>query len=335
MRLSDFSYSLPEELIAQDAVEPRSYARMMVVPGSGPFSHARFYRLPGLLRKGDVLVVNDTRVLHNKLLGQKDTGAHVEVIIEERLDAHTVKCRIKGTSHVKPGNVLLFTLAGKRFSGQVTHKSEYFHLRLSVPVDTVLDRGMLPNPPYIHERISDSNYQTVYAEEKGSLAAPTAGLHFTDHLLSTVRKKDVAIVPITLHVGFGTFSPVRDEYITGHKMHPERYTITPEAADAINHAKRLFVVGTTALKALESTSVSGRVMPGSQESTLFIYPGHRFRLHYTALITNFHLPRSSLLLLVSAFAGRERILDAYAEAVRRRYRFFSLGDAMLLYRPRP
>lgn len=325
MDLQEYDYHLPPELIAQHAVSPRSYSRLMVVH-SREIQHRRFYQIIDCLQPGDVLVMNQSRVLKNKLIGKKVTGAAAEVILMDPLDAWTVRARLK-CSRVRIGNEFFFDGIRAKVVGQ---ENDIFHLLLDRPVVEVVDRHLYPNPPYIHRNVGEE-YQTVYAQTPGSLAAPTAGLHFTDSLLLRLQKKGVLLAQVTLHVGFGTFLPIRDPHITNHAMEPEYYTIDEKNAERIRSAKRLFVVGTTTFKALQSAArQTGSVEATTEFSDFFIYPGVELKLAVTGLITNFHLPKSTLILLVSAYYGRDRILAAYSEAVKQRYRFFSLGDAMLL-----
>ncbi|MBN2414028.1 tRNA preQ1(34) S-adenosylmethionine ribosyltransferase-isomerase QueA [candidate division KSB1 bacterium] len=325
MNLDQFTYELPEELIAQTAVTPRSYSKLLVVKGAS-LEHRRFYHIVDYFNKDDVLVLNRTRVLKNKLTGNKVTGAKAEMIIMRPVDEYTVKARIQ-CSKVRIGNEFVFQDIHAKVTDQ--HK-DIFYVKLDRPVESIIDHNLYPNPPYI-KRIVGEEYQTVYASESGSLAAPTSGLHFTPRLMEKLKDKGVRFAWVTLHVGFGTFLPVRDQNIVNHKMEPEYYEIDSENAKLVNNAKRLFVVGTTALKALESAATEdGRVEAKKEFSELFIYPGYSFRLPVKGLVTNFHLPRSTLILLVSAFYGWDRIRNAYEEAVKRKYRFFSLGDATFL-----
>ncbi|MBN1541226.1 tRNA preQ1(34) S-adenosylmethionine ribosyltransferase-isomerase QueA [candidate division KSB1 bacterium] len=325
MDLNEFDYHLPSELIAQYAVQPKSFARLMVLRGD-EIQHRRFFHLIDYLQAGDVLVMNRSRVLRNKLTGQKVTGAAAEAILMNPLDGHTVRARIK-CSKVRVGNAFIFEGLHARVVGQ---ENDIFHLYFEQPVAEIVDRHLYPNPPYIHRTVGEE-YQTVYALEPGSLAAPTAGLHFTRNLIRRLKQKGVLFAELTLHVGFGTFLPIRDQQILKHTMEPEYYTIDSANAERIREARRLFVVGTTTFKALQSSArPGGRVEARSEHSDLFIYPGVDLPVPVTGLITNFHLPKSTLILLVSAYYGKERILKAYRKAVECRYRFFSLGDAMLL-----
>ena len=325
MQLDDYDYHLPDSLIAQQAVTPRSYSRMLVVQGD-QWVHKRFYHIIEYLQPGDVLVMNKTRVLKNKMTGNKISGAKAEMIIMAPVDENTVRARIQ-CSKVRVGNEFIFNGLKAKV---VDQEHDIFLVQFEVPVKDVIDHHLYPNPPYIKRTVGDE-YQTVYAAEPGSLAAPTSGLHFTPHLLKRLQQKGVILAWVTLHVGFGTFLPVRDPNVTGHRMEPEYYIIDQQTADTINNAKRLFVVGTTAFKALESSArQTGRVEARSEFSDLFIYPGIELKLPVKGLITNFHLPKSTLVLLVSAYYGWDKIKPAYEEAVRQKYRFFSLGDATFL-----
>ncbi len=327
-RLSQYDYDLPKELIAQTPVTPRSFSRLMEVKGER-IAHCRFYQIAERLRNGDVLVLNSTKVLRARFRGRKSTGARVDMILTAR-DGDVYEARIRG-GRVKPGNELLFN--GSRC--EVTDKvDDRYFVRFGNEKD-MTDAGEMPTPWYVTKRLrNQSSYQTVFARDSGSLAAPTAGLHFTPNLLRRIARKGVTITNVTLHVSFSTFLPIRKEDYTQHSMHPERFSVSPETAEAINGRKgRLFVCGTTTMRALESCEWKGGLRPKSAETSIFIYPGHRYRTPADAMITNFHLPKSSLLLMVSAFAGKGNVMRAYAEAVRMGYRFYSFGDAMLLWHP--
>ena len=340
MHLSDFDYVLPPELIAQHPAAERTASRLLHLDGrTGAIADRRFADMVDLLDPGDVLVVNDTRVIKARLHGHKDSGGEVEVLVERVLDAHRALAQVRASKTPKPGRKLLL---GEGVEAEVLgRRGEFFELRFDAPVlDTLARHGEVPLPPYItHEAIGEdeSRYQTVYAREPGAVAAPTAGLHFDRTLLDAVRARGVEIATVTLHVGAGTFQPVRVEDLSQHVMHSEWYGIAQAAVDAIARARkkngRVVAVGTTTLRALESAVASGEgvLAAGAAETRLFIVPGYRFRL-VDRLVTNFHLPRSTLLMLVSAFAGTENIRRAYAHAVAERYRFFSYGDAMLLER---
>jgi len=340
VHLSDFDYVLPPELIAQHPAAERTASRLLHLDGrTGAIADRRFADMVDLLDPGDVLVVNDTRVIKARLHGRKDSGGEVEVLVERVLDAHRAIAQVRASKTPKPGRKLLL---GEGVEAEVLgRRGEFFELRFDAPVlDTLARHGEVPLPPYItHEAIGEdeSRYQTVYAREPGAVAAPTAGLHFDRTLLDAVRARGVEIATVTLHVGAGTFQPVRVEDLSQHVMHSEWYGIAQAAVDAIARARkkngRVVAVGTTTLRALESAVASGEgvLAAGAAETRLFIVPGYRFRL-VDRLVTNFHLPRSTLLMLVSAFAGTENIRRAYAHAVAERYRFFSYGDAMLLER---
>lgn len=327
MELSDFDYDLPESLIAQKPASPRDHSRLMTLSEKS-IEHKRFDDILDYLKEEDVLVVNETKVSVSKIVGKKETGSPCELVVEEQ-EGKGCKCRIK-TKHPHKGAVLVFG----RYKGKITkQEGDIFYVSFEDNVRKILDDiGVLPTPPYIKEKLKrNSQYQTIYSRKEGSVAAPTAGLHFTKRLMGRIKKKKVKIAKVRLNVGFGTFLPVRD--ISRKKLHSEYFEIDKKNADMINKRKgRLCAVGTTSIRALESSSEKGRVFPGRSYTDIFIKPGYRFNMGYDMMITNFHLPRSTLLMLVSAFIGRERILYAYREAVRNRYRFFSFGDAMLLIR---
>jgi len=340
VKLSDFDYYLPPELIAQEPAEKRDESRLMVVPkDGGPFEHRRFRDLVEYTRFGDVLVVNETKVLPARLIGvKKGTGARVEILLLKNAGGSRWEVLAKPGKKVTPGSLLSF--GGGELEALVEGVTDYggrvVDLKYSGRLEDVLERvGLIPLPPYIKKPLPDGNrYQTVYARCAGSAAAPTAGLHFTPELMKKIREKGVEIVPVLLHVGLGTFRPVKVDDITEHRMHAEYYEISEEAARVINAVKRrggrVIAVGTTTTRCLESAAAArGEVRPGAGWTDIFIYPGYRF-LAIDGLITNFHLPKSTLLMMVSALAGRERILCAYREAVSLGYRFFSFGDAMLI-----
>lgn len=340
MKTSDFNYDLPKELIAQTPIEERDHSRLMVVDRkSGELSHEHFYEITKHLKKGDCLVINDTRVLPARLYGIKEGGgAHVEVLLLKNISGDDWECIVYPGRRLKEGAKITFgdgLLEGEIISvldtGNRVIRFKYDGIFLEL-----LERvGTMPLPPYITERLEDGErYQTVYSRENGSAAAPTAGLHFTKELLDKIGGMGVDIVHITLHVGLGTFRPVKEEEITDHVMHTEHYTVTADAASRINAAKdrggRVIAVGTTSCRTLETVGDErGRVKSGSGDTSIFIYPGYRFKV-LDGLITNFHLPESTLIMLVSAFSSREHILNAYKVAVEEKYRFFSFGDAMLL-----
>ena len=342
MKKSDFYYDLPEELIAQTPLLQRDHSRLMTLDRkTGQVSHEHFYNIVDHLVPGDCLVINDTRVLPARLYGQKTGGgsAAVEVLLLENVEGDLWDCIVYPGRRLKEGATISFgdgqltaVVEGVKPDGNRLIRFSYEGIFLEH-----LERlGTMPLPPYIKEKLQDQErYQTVYSRENGSAAAPTAGLHFTPELLEKIREKGVDIVRITLHVGLGTFRPVKEEEITDHVMHSERYCVTEEAARRINAARarggRVVCVGTTSCRTLETVTDEQHVThPGSGSTSIFIYPGYRFK-GVDAIITNFHLPESTLIMLVSAFSTREIVLDAYKEAVRERYRFFSFGDAMFLY----
>lgn len=340
MRTEDFDFALPEELIAQHPLEQRDHSRLLVLDKhTGSIAHRRFDDILEYLQPGDVLVLNNTRVIPARLFGVKMGGtAHIEVLllkpIENQPDCWEVL--VRPGKRVKQGAQVDF--GDGRMIGTIieeTDSGRIMQFQYEGIFNEILDElGTMPLPPYIKEKLADQErYQTVYAKERGSAAAPTAGLHFTKELLAQVQAKGVEVVEVLLHVGLGTFRPVQTDDILEHKMHSEYYRITPEAAAVINKAldegRRIIAVGTTSTRTLESAAQNGRVVPGEGETSIFIYPGYQFQI-LSGLITNFHLPKSTLVMLVSALAGREHILHAYAEAVQERYRFFSFGDAMLI-----
>ena len=337
LRASDFDYVLSERLIAQRPLERRDECRLLVLGRrSGEVAHHRFDDLPTLLRPGDLLVVNDSRVLPARLSGRKPTGGRVELLLTRRLgpDAWIALTHpgLRLGQVVRIGEVLQADVTAVEPDGQRLLRFD----RSGVELDEVIHQvGQLPVPPYVKlELARPDDYQTVYACEEGSVAAPTAGLHFTEGLLAALAERDVEVARLTLHVGIGTFRPVKVDEVSAHAMHGEWFRVTPAAAEQLNRAKaagrRVVAVGTTVVRTLESLAdEAGQVAAGEGETRLFIVPGYRFRC-VDALITNFHLPRSTLLMLVAAFAGRERVLAAYAEAIVAGYRFYSFGDAMLI-----
>ncbi|MDD3353613.1 tRNA preQ1(34) S-adenosylmethionine ribosyltransferase-isomerase QueA [Zoogloea sp.] len=337
LTLDDFDYQLPEELIAQAPLERRTDSRLLQV--FPQLNDCRFADLSSLLNTGDLLVFNDTRVIHARLFGTKDTGGRVEVMIERPLGAHEALAQIRASKSPKPGTRL--HLEGALEVEVLGRTGEFFHLRFPDTDDLIalLERhGRLPLPPYIERTAGgadESRYQTVYARNPGSVAAPTAGLHFDEALLGTLASQGVNSAFITLNVGAGTFQPVRVHDLSEHRMHTETYFIPQATVDAIATTRaagrRVICVGTTSMRALESAARTGHLQAGQAESDLFILPGYHFNVA-DGLITNFHLPKSTLLMLVSAFAGMEAIRRAYAHAIAQRYRFFSYGDAMFLLR---
>lgn len=339
MKKSDFHFDLPPELIAQAPLPNRSDSRLLFVPpGDAPFEDRAFRDLTDLLQPGDLLVFNDTRVIPARLYGRKQTGGEVEILIERLLPGQEVRAQIGASKSPKPGSGITLQ-DGTRIT--VLGRDEgFYHLRFETdePVETVLNRiGKLPLPPYIQRAADaddDSRYQTVFARHAGAVAAPTAGLHFDEALLAVLAAKGVQTGHVTLHVGAGTFQPMRAEHLKDHVMHREWLNVGAELCARIQATRaaggRVIAVGTTVLRALESALVDGEVKPFAGDTQIFIFPGYRIR-SIDALITNFHLPESTLLMLVSAFAGKERIFAAYRHAVTQRYRFFSYGDAMLLF----
>ena len=341
MKTSDFDYVLPEELIAQTPMEPRDHSRLMVVHrGTGAIEHKHFYDLPQYLRPGDALVINETKVIPARLLGVKeDTGVPVEVLLLRRENATDWEALVRPGRRLKPGTTCVFgdgLLRCAVLENVAETGGRLVRFQYEGVFEELLDRlGEMPLPPYIHEKLQDqSRYQTVYAKAEGSAAAPTAGLHFTPALLEQVRAMGVTVVPVLLHVGLGTFRPVKEEDVDKHVMHSEYYQVTREAADTLNRIRqaggRLICVGTTSVRTIETVADDGGIIhPGAGETAIFIKPGVKIKA-VDALITNFHLPQSTLLMLVSTFLGREQALAAYELAVKEKYRFFSFGDAMFI-----
>ena len=340
MDVKDFDYELPEELIAQDPLEDRSSSRLMVLDRkTGDVEHRHFRDILDYLNPGDCLVINNTKVIPARLYGAKeDTQAKIEVLLLKRKENDVWETLVKPGKKAKPGTRIVFgdgLLVGEVID-VVEEGNRLIQFHYDGIFEEILDQlGQMPLPPYITHQLQDKNrYQTVYAKYDGSAAAPTAGLHFTKELLSAVKEKGVDIAEVTLHVGLGTFRPVKVENVLDHHMHSEFYMVSAEAAEKINHAKesghRVISVGTTSTRTLESAAdESGRLKETSGWTEIFIYPGYQFKV-IDALITNFHLPQSTLVMLVSALAGREHVLDAYKLAVQEKYRFFSFGDAMLI-----
>lgn len=339
-RTSDFDFELPEHLIAQFPAVQRHESRLLRVDShTGALKDSVFVQLPEFLNAGDLLVFNDTRVIKARLLGRKDSGGSVEVLIERLLNEKEALAHIRASKSPRPGTLLIFEDGIS--ATMLERQGSLFRLRFeaSITVSEVLERqGKLPLPPYIQhspDAVDESRYQTVYARHPGSVAAPTAGLHFDETLLAKLLKANIKIAYVTLHVGAGTFQPVRAEFITDHQMHSERYEVPEATVEAIQTTRasggRVVAVGTTALRTLESAAKDGHLQSGWSETNIFIYPGFNFNV-VDRLITNFHLPKSTLLMLVSAFAGIETIRSAYQHAIAEQYRFFSYGDAMLLDR---
>jgi S-adenosylmethionine:tRNA ribosyltransferase-isomerase len=334
--LSDFDFDLPSELIAQIPLPERAASRLLQV-GREQFTDRVFSELIDLLQAGDVLVFNDTRVLNARFLGVKESGGKVEVLVERVIDTLTALVQIRASKSPAPGTKLRLADAFEVTVGE--RSGEFFIVHFPSDAIELIDRyGQLPLPPYIQhtaDEVDAQRYQTVYAKHPGAVAAPTAGLHFDDAFLKRLQDKGVLLTWLTLHVGAGTFQPVRTENLAEHRMHSEWYRLPQETVDTIETARRagrdVVAVGTTSLRALESASQTGKLVAGSADTQLFITPGYRFNT-VDRLITNFHLPKSTLMMLVSAFADVDRIRQAYAHAIEQRYRFFSYGDAMLLDR---
>jgi S-adenosylmethionine:tRNA ribosyltransferase-isomerase len=336
LTVDDFDFALPPELIAQHPAAARTGSRLLHVAGN-TISDQRFTDLPALVSPGDLLVFNDTRVIRARLFGQKESGGQVEVLIERIVDAQHAIAQVRASKSPKPGSCLRLADA---FDVTVTgREGEFFALELSAEGDLwqlVEAHGALPLPPYITHTAGgedESRYQTVFAREPGAVAAPTAGLHFDEAMLAALKAQGIEQAWLTLHVGAGTFQPVRVTNIAEHRMHSERFEIPQATVDAITATRarsgRVIAVGTTSLRALESAAQSGKLIAGAAETDIFITPGYQFHV-VDRLITNFHLPKSTLLMLVSAFAGFDTIRHAYAHAIAEQYRFFSYGDAMLL-----
>ena len=341
MNINEFDYNLPEELIAQTPLKERSSSRLLILnKDNGNITHEHFYNIINYLHKGDVLVLNDTKVIPARLIGEKeDTKAVIEILLLKELSDNNWEClarpckRLKEETIVSFGDGLLKALVTEKLEDGIIHVKLIYNGILMEILDKL---GTMPLPPYIHEKLEDqSRYQTVYAKYEGSAAAPTAGLHFTKELLKEIENKGVIITYVTLHVGLGTFRPVEVENILDHKMHSEFYTMNKETADILNKAKgekrRIIAVGTTSTRTLETiaTNNDGLFKECAGNTDIFIYPGYKFKA-IDGLITNFHLPKSTLVMLVSALAGRDNILNAYQEAIKEKYRFFSFGDAMFI-----
>lgn len=333
-----FDYELPKEFIAQTPAEPRDHSKLLVYERqTDAVRHRHFYNLPEYLRAGDVLVINETRVLPARLMGRRETGGVIELLLLNRREKDVWETLARPGRRIRPGDRLVFS---EGLSAYVLESLEDGGRLVRFNYDGVFEEildalGQMPLPPYITERLENKErYQTVYSKETGSAAAPTAGLHFTPELLNKIREMGVKIVPVLLHVGLGTFRPVKVRDVAEHKMHSEYYSLSPQAADAINKAKasggRIISVGTTSTRVLETVcGEDGVIRAGTGWTDIFIYPGYKFKC-VDCLITNFHLPQSTLLMLVSAFCSREKILEIYEEAKKEDYRFFSFGDAMLI-----
>ena len=338
MQLSDFMYDLPEERIAQTPVEPRDTSRLMVIHRNDhSIDHKHFYDIIDYLNSGDVLVINETRVIPARLLGEKPTGGACEILLLKQLAPKKWETLVRPGKKLKPGAQVLF--GGGKLTATIVETTadggRIVDFECEGSMEAALDElGEMPLPPYIHEKLENRDrYQTVYARQEGSAAAPTAGLHFTPELMDKIRAKGVEIVPVLLHVGLGTFRPVKVDNIEEHEMHSEYFEVTEEAAARINAARergnRVIAVGTTSVRTLESAAENGKLMAKRGDTKIFIRPGYKWQM-VDALITNFHLPGSTLLMLVSALYDREHMLDAYNIAVKDEYRFFSFGDAMFI-----
>lgn len=329
-----YYFDLPEELIAQTPIEPRDSSRLLVYDRkTGQIEHKIFHDIIDYLNAGDVLVVNNTRVLPARIYGYKDTGAKIEILLQKRLDLTNWEAIARPTKRLKVGTALTFS---EHLKCTVKEIGEYGCVKIEFAFDGVFEHrlsevGSMPLPPYIKEKLKDKErYQTVYSKIEGSSAAPTAGLHFTPQLLQKIRDKGVEIVEVLLHVGLGTFRPVKEDNILKHEMHSEFFVMSEENAERLNKAKsegrRIIAVGTTSVRVLESACENGKFLPMKKETQIFIYPSYKFKA-VDALITNFHLPESTLIMLVSAFIGRDETMRVYETAVKERYRFFSFGDA--------
>ena len=338
MKLSDFMYDLPEERIAQTPVEPRDHSRLMVLHrADDSIEHKHFYDIIDYLNAGDALVINETRVIPARLIGERPTGGACEVLLLKQIAPKRWEALVRPGKKLRRGAEVIF--GDGRLKATIAEVCEdgnrIVDFTCEGTMEAALDElGEMPLPPYIHEKLQDKErYQTVYAKQEGSAAAPTAGLHFTPELMDAIRAKGVDIVPVLLHVGLGTFRPVKVENVEDHEMHSEYYEVTEDAARRINAARdrgcRVIAVGTTSVRTLESAAENGRLMAKKGDTSIFIRPGYQYQM-VDALITNFHLPGSTLVMLVSALYDREHILKAYKIAVEEKYRFFSFGDAMLI-----
>ena len=338
MQKSDFYYDLPEELIAQTPIEPRDSSRLMKIDRqSGEIIHDRFYNICDYLKKGDLLVLNDSKVFPARIYGVKpSTGVNVGFLLLKHIELDKWEVMVRPGRRLKAGTLVEFS---DELSAEILDIAEggnrIVKFNCKGNFYEVLDKiGQMPLPPYIKEKLKEKDrYNTVYCREEGSAAAPTAGLHFTERVFEALREKGVDTAYVTLHVGLGTFRPVKEDNILDHKMHVEHYSVPNETVEKIKACKarggRVISVGTTSCRTLESAAQSGELKPGSGDTGIFIYPGYRFKV-IDGLLTNFHLPESTLIMLVSAFLGREKTLAAYEEAIRERYRFFSFGDAMII-----
>ena len=339
MKLSDFYFDLPEELIALYPPAKRTDSRLLCLNrANGEITHRQFPDLIDLIKSDDLLIFNNTRVIPARLFGKKQSGGRVEILLERVTDDHSAVAQIKASKSPKPGSSIIFETDDGEVTALVLNREEgFFSLRFSESVMSLSEKsGHMPLPPYIkrEDELADrERYQTVYGEKKGAVAAPTAGLHFDEGLLQAIRDKGVHTAMVTLHVGAGTFQPVRSETIEEHKMHAEYLEVSEEVCEQVRLCKerggRVIAVGTTSVRCLETAAQSGNIEPYVGDTRIFIYPGYRFNA-VDALVTNFHLPESTLIMLVSAMAGTEEILAAYKEAVKEKYRFFSYGDAMFV-----
>ena len=328
MKLKDFDYSLPKELIAQKPLHKMDSSRLMVV-SKYKIERKTFSDIADYFSKGDVLVFNDSRVFPAKLIGRKETGGIVKILLIKKINDLLWECLAQGRNFDNKKIIFSNNLCGTIKTSQ---RDKNQNISFSKNIDKLIFKiGKSPLPPYIKEDASLERYNTVYAETDGSIAAPTAGLHFTPELINKLKNKGVTIVAVTLHVGLGTFLPVKEEKIENHRIHSEFFSISKNSAKKINERKgKLFVVGTTAIRALESSVRNNKVIPAAKETDIFIYPGYKWKLRYGGMITNFHLPKSTLLMLVSAFLSKKRIFELYNEAIKERYKFYSFGDCMLL-----
>jgi S-adenosylmethionine:tRNA ribosyltransferase-isomerase len=328
MKISKFDYYLPSDLIAQEPISPRDHSRLLILDKkNNRIIHDHFYHLPKYLQAGDVLIFNDSKVIPARLHGKKITGGHIEIFLLQKIKQNTWQCLVRGK--IKMNQIIFFK---NGFTGKIiktlnaSEMSTSRLLKIKFNKKNILTIGETPTPPYIKKKSNLKEYQTVYAKHKGSIAAPTAGFHFTKNLLHKLKKKGIQLEYVTLHVGLGTFAPVKVDDITKHKMHTEYFSIKKEVLARIKKAKqekrRIIAVGTTSCRVLESNK-------NKNSTNIFIYPGYKFK-YINSLITNFHLPKSTLLMLVSAFAGTKKIKKAYHEAIRKKYRFYSFGDAMLI-----
>lgn len=333
MRRSDFHYSLPRSLIAQTPLKQRTSSRLLTLIDGG-IEHRKFSNIVDLLEPNDLLVINDTRVIKARVFAVKDSGGRVEILLEQVKENDTAICQVRASKPLQPGRTLSI---GDETISVIERVGEFYKLGFPGPVLAFLDaRGHIPLPPYVirhANELDEIRYQTVYGSVPGAVAAPTAGLHFDELLMRRIEAKGVGIAKVTLHVGAGTFQPVRSQELDTHVMHEERYEISPETSEAVNSCRgRVVAVGTTVVRTLESSAAAnGNVVAGAGQTALFIIPGYSFKV-VNALVTNFHLPESTLIMLVAAFSGYEQVMRAYESAIDNRYRFFSYGDAMFCER---